>query len=83
MTESIANLAFDPLYSTKETDKGSGLGLYVVQRIIDGAGGCIDLETSPGKGARFKIVLPDSMAQLGSEEINPLDVSTHWQEESQ
>lgn len=83
MTTEVARHAFDPLYSTKETDKGSGLGLYVVQRIVDGAGGMIDLETEPGRGARFRIVLPDAMAQLGSEEINPLDVTDHWQGELQ
>ena len=43
----------------------------------------IDLETEPGRGARFRIVLPDAMAQLGSEEINPLDVTDHWQGELQ
>ena len=83
MTTEVARHAFDPLYSTKETDKGSGLGLYVVQRIVDGAGGMIDLDTAPGRGALFRIVLPDAMAQLGSEEINPLDVSDHWQGELQ
>ena len=83
MTQEVARLAFDPLYSTKETDKGSGLGLYVVQRIIDGTGGMIELDTAPGKGAKFRIVLPDAMAQLGSEEIHPLDVTDHWQGELQ
>jgi len=83
MTQEVARLAFDPLYSTKETDKGSGLGLYVVQRIIDGAGGLIELDTAPGKGARFRIVLPDAMAQLGSEEIHPTEVTDHWQGELQ
>ena len=43
----------------------------------------IDLETEPGRGARFRIILPDAMAQLGSEEINPLDVTDHWQGELQ
>lgn len=83
MSQEVARLAFDPLYSTKETDKGSGLGLYVVQRIVDGAGGMIHLETSPGRGASFRIVLPDAMAQLGSEEISPMDVADHWQGEVQ
>jgi signal transduction histidine kinase len=82
MDPEVARRAFDPLYTTKDADRGSGLGLFVVQRIIDGAGGEIDLTTAPGEGTTFRLLLPDSLAQLGSEEIDPLDVSSMWQGQS-
>ncbi|HEX6763941.1 MAG TPA: ATP-binding protein, partial [Polyangiaceae bacterium] len=37
---------------------GTGLGLPSVKRIVEQAGGSIRLETSPGKGARFEVLLP-------------------------
>ena len=47
---------FDPFYTTKPT--GTGLGLFVSQRIIRSHGGTIDLESVEGKGACFTIELP-------------------------
>ena len=82
MDPEVAQRAFEPLYTTKDADRGSGLGLFVVQRIIDGAGGEIELTTSPGSGTTFRLQLPDSMARLGSEELDPLDVSSMWQGQS-
>ena len=79
MNSEVADRAFDPLYTTKDADRGSGLGLFVVRRIIDGAGGEIELTTSPGEGTTFRLLLPDSLARLGSEEVDPLDVSSMWQ----
>lgn len=37
---------------------GVGLGLYVSKRIVEAHGGVIELNTSPGRGAAFSIVLP-------------------------
>jgi two-component system, sporulation sensor kinase E len=47
---------FQPFHTTKE--KGTGLGLMIVQRIIRDHGGGIDFESWPGKGTSFKIWLP-------------------------
>ena len=47
---------FDPFYTTKPT--GTGLGLFVSQRIIQSQGGTIELESEQGKGACFTIRLP-------------------------
>jgi signal transduction histidine kinase len=35
--------------------EGSGIGLYIVKRIIDNAGGKIEVESEVGKGTTFKV----------------------------
>jgi signal transduction histidine kinase len=47
---------FDAYYTTK--DRGSGLGLMIVQRIVHDHGGYIEVESKPGEGATFTIFLP-------------------------
>ena len=49
---------FDPYFSTKKKDEGTGLGLAVVHGIVDGHKGAIRVQSEPGKGAVFQIFLP-------------------------
>jgi PAS domain S-box-containing protein len=49
---------FEPFYSTKEVGKGSGMGLSMVHGIVHEHGGHVLVETRPGAGARFCVVLP-------------------------
>lgn len=49
---------FDPFFTTKGVGHGMGLGLYVVMEIIEEHKGCIAVESEPGRGTRFTIVLP-------------------------
>ena len=50
------NRIFEPFYSTKE--KGTGLGLMIVQRIVREHGGRIELESHVGQGTIFRVWLP-------------------------
>lgn len=52
----VLRKVFDPFYTTKAT--GTGLGLFVSQRIIKAHGGTIELESTEGKGTCFTICLP-------------------------
>jgi len=51
---------FDPFFSTRIDEGGSGLGLYISKFIIDEHGGRIDVESEVGKGTTFTITLPVS-----------------------
>lgn len=49
---------FEPFYTTKDIEKGCGLGLTIVGEIVKSYNGTIKLESKPGKGTTFVIVLP-------------------------
>jgi len=51
---------FDPYFTTKPQDRGTGLGLSVSYGIIKNAGGTIQIESRPDKGSRFIVYLPVS-----------------------
>ncbi len=48
---------FDPLYTTKDVGKGTGLGLFVCRAIIDSAGGSIVASRNPGGGMTVSVHL--------------------------
>lgn len=49
---------FDPFFTTKPVGEGTGLGLSVTYSIIERHGGTINVESDPGKGTTFTVVIP-------------------------
>lgn len=64
MSAEILERIFDPYYTTKAQGDGTGMGLSVVQGIVNGLKGAIHVDSAVGEGSRFNIYLPalDKMA---------------------
>lgn len=56
MDDATRARVFEPFFTTK--DQGSGLGLALVHAAVIRAGGSLEVESSPGHGARFIVALP-------------------------
>ncbi len=54
----IMDRIFDPYFTTKEKDKGTGMGLAVVHGIVKSQKGCIRVRSQIGGGAAFEILFP-------------------------
>jgi signal transduction histidine kinase len=55
--ETMAHV-FDPMFTTKKMGTGTGLGLAICEQIIRQHGGTIRVESEPGRGAAFALILP-------------------------
>ncbi len=73
MAPEVTARMFEPFFTTKPASRGTGLGLATVQRVVDGLGGRIRVDTAPGKGTRFDIVLPRSHAPTQTSWPRPPD----------
>jgi signal transduction histidine kinase len=70
MTQKTLKQIFLPFFTTKDIKQGTGLGLSVVHGIVKSHGGSIDVESSIGHGACFRIKFP--LKRLSSGEKNAL-----------
>jgi len=64
----VLDRMFEPFFSTKEVGKGSGMGLSMVHGIVHEHGGHVVVDTAPGQGARFRVLLPAAGASVAAEQ---------------
>jgi len=63
ITDETLTRIWEPFFTTK--DKGSGLGLPIVKKIVEGHGGSVGIENGQEKGVRVTVTLPlDGMKDL-------------------
>ncbi|HUV12123.1 MAG TPA: PAS domain S-box protein [Acidobacteriota bacterium] len=67
--EEVRAKLFTPFFSTKKK-KGTGMGLALTARVVSSHGGKIIVESEPGQGAAFRVLLPISGRVLGEEEYD-------------
>ncbi len=57
---------FDPFFTTKPVGVGTGLGLSICHGIVTGLGGAIRVQTRPGEGSTFQVLLPTATPGPGA-----------------
>ena len=70
--EELQKKIFDPFFTTREVGTGMGLGLSIVDRIVRGFSGYIDVESRAGKGACFSVYFPQCRQALEVLEPKPV-----------
>ncbi|MCL4810942.1 MAG: HAMP domain-containing protein [Vicinamibacteraceae bacterium] len=66
----IRDRIFDPFFTTRAVGEGTGLGLSVSDRIVTAHGGRIEVESTPGSGSVFRVVLPARLPARTEKEIH-------------
>ncbi|UCD78981.1 MAG: response regulator, partial [Desulfobacterales bacterium] len=67
MDEETARRVFDPFYTTKQKDRGTGLGLASAYGIIKNHDGIITVESAKGQGSTFVVYIPVSEKEIVDE----------------
>ena len=59
MAPEVADQIFDPLFTTRKSRSGTGLGLGVAHSVVKNAGGSIIVRSTPGQGSAFEVYFPE------------------------
>jgi len=54
----VRDRIYEPFFTTKRGQGGSGLGMHIVYTIMQQMGGTVDVHSNPGEGCRFHLHMP-------------------------
>ena len=67
MSKEILKQIFTPFFTTKDVDRGTGLGLSVAHGIVETHGGSVKAESRKGEGSTFEVTLPATPSMRGND----------------
>jgi signal transduction histidine kinase len=65
----VQRRVFDPFFTTKPVGVGTGLGLSICHNIVSSLGGSIEVESAPGRGATFRVLLQPAEAVVVTRQV--------------
>lgn len=71
MDAQTASRIFEPFFTTKPPGQGTGMGLTTIRKIVEGAGGIIEVDSVRGKGTQITVRLPEVKKSEPRDPIHP------------
>lgn len=79
MTPDVQRQAFDPFFTTRRNEGGTGLGLHIVYNLVtQQLGGRMMLESRLGQGTTFRIIMPKTATGGSPDATAPIDGTLQW-----